>query len=235
MAGCKASSPRQIEASTVIRVKLTPVVLSGLLCIAPAACLAQADAPVPRPEVRVGERWTYNIVDYWSNRVTATREWVVSTANERAILTVVTEQGKPETDESFTPEWNGVATTIATYLPDTGLLRFPLRPGARYTAQFEMVSGPQRNLRSRHDREIEVLGWEEIAVPAGRFRALKIVAGGSFQRLDTSIAGTVTWTFWYAPEVKRWVKIVIEDNILIGPQRGPFSKFGAELVKYAVQ
>jgi hypothetical protein len=206
-----------------------------LLVLAPALCAAQNDAPVPRPEVKAGDRWTYNIMDYWANRVTATREWVVSLANDKIIQTVVAESGKPETDESFTPHWNGVATTLATFYPESGLLRFPLQVGGKHAVEFEMVFGPQRNWRSKHERTVEVVGWEEITVPAGKFRALKIVAGGSFQRLDTTMAGSVTWTYWYAPEVKRWVKIMIEDNILTGFPRGPFNKFGAELVSYKVQ
>ena len=208
---------------------------AALLLAFPGFCAAQTDAPVPRPVVKAGDRWTYNIVDYWSNRVTATREWVVSLANDKIIQAVVTEPGKPEVDESFTPEWNAVATAIGTYYPDTGIWKFPLRVGAKYPAEFEMVFGPQRNWRAKHDRAVEVVGWEDIVVPAGKFRALKIVAGGSFQRLDTSIAGSVTWTYWYAPEVKRSVKTMIEDNILTGFQRGPFNKFGFELVSYRVQ
>jgi hypothetical protein len=216
---------------TVVRT----LAIAACLGFAPVAALAQTDAPVPRPEVKAGDRWTYNSMDYWGNRVTATRESVVSIANDKIIQTVVTEAGKPETDESFTPEWNGVSTTLATFYPESGALRFPLRVGGKHNVTFEMAFGPQRNWRARHDRTVEVVGWEEVTVPAGKFRALKIVAGGSFQRLDTSIAGSVTWTYWYAPEVKRWVKIMIEDNIMTGFQRGPFNKFGAELVNYKVQ
>jgi hypothetical protein len=206
-----------------------------LLLLVPGLCAAQADAPVARPAVKAGDRWTYNLMDYWSNRVTGTREWVVTAATDMIIQAVVTEPGKPEYDESFTPEWNGVSTALGTYLPDTGLLIFPLRTGARYDAEFEMIFGPQRNWRSKHSRKVHVVGWEEIAVPAGKFRVLKIVAGGSFQRLDTSMAGTATWTVWYSPEVKRWVKFLIEDDILVGFPRGPNNKFGLELVSYKVQ
>jgi hypothetical protein len=209
--------------------------LAACLGLAPSTALAQTEAPVPRPEIKAGDRWTYNVMDYWTNRVTSTREWVVTTATDMIIQIVVTEAGKPEYDESFTPDWNGVSTALGTYLPDTGLLIFPLRVGAKYDAEFEMIFGPQRNWRAKHSRNVHIVGWEEITVPAGKFRALKIVAGGSFQRLDASIAGSVTWTYWYAPEVKRWVKIMVEDNILTGFQLGPFSKFGTELVSYKVQ
>jgi hypothetical protein len=48
----------------------------------------------------------------------------------------------------------------------------------------------------------QVLGWEDVEVPAGKFRAMKIKY---FQRI---IAGTSAGNafFWYAPEVKYFVK-----------------------------
>ena len=58
---------------------------------------------------------------------------------------------------------------------------------------------------------------------------------GSFQRLDTSIAGSARNVIWYAPEVKRWVKQTYEDVILTGPRRGPNNKFGEELVSFKLQ
>ena len=46
-------------------------------------------------------------------------------------------------------------------------------------------SGSERNLIGftgrfsvRHERTIKVIGWEEVVVPAGRFRALRIEAEG---------------------------------------------------------
>ena len=42
----------------------------------------------------------------------------------------------------------------------------------------------------RHDRRVKVVGWEEVGVPAGKFRALRIESEGRFQRVDTSISGT---------------------------------------------
>ena len=55
------------------------------------------------------------------------------------------------------------------------------------------------------------------------------------RRLDVSVAGKTRTTTWYSPEVKRWVKFMYEDEILTGFQRGPFNKFGEELVSYKVQ
>ncbi|HVJ13211.1 MAG TPA: hypothetical protein VNC62_16680, partial [Burkholderiales bacterium] len=59
-----------------------------------------------------------------------------------------------------------------------------------------------------------VVGWEEIEVPAGKFRALKVHAEGTYQRLDRPNAGWARNTFWYVPTVKRWVKSLYQDPSL---------------------
>ena len=206
-----------------------------LLVAFPAVCIAQADAPIARPEVKAGDRWVYHRMDYWTNRSTATREMQVTVANDKIIQIVATEAGKPEIDESYTSDWNAVATSTNVFYPDNGLLKFPLRVGATYPVAYESVFGKARDFRVKHERTARVVGWEEVTVPAGKFRALKVELDGSFQRLDTSIAGSARNVIWYAPEVKRWVKQTYEDVILTGPRRGPNNKFGEELVNFKVQ
>ncbi|MGA7986033.1 MAG: S1C family serine protease [Burkholderiales bacterium] len=54
-------------------------------------------------------------------------------------------------------------------------------------------------------------GWEQVTVPAGTFRALRVTVVGhrstSFH-MRASVTGKFEMTIWYAPEVKRFVKIV---------------------------
>jgi len=54
-------------------------------------------------------------------------------------------------------------------------------------------------------------GWEQVTVPAGTFRALRVtVAGRRSTNFHTraSATGKFEMTIWYAPEVKRFVKMV---------------------------
>jgi len=81
---------------------------------------------------------------------------------------------------------------------------------------------------------VRALGWEEITVPAGKFRALKIEAQGSFRRTgDGSGSGTARNVIWYAPEVRRWVKMTREETFL--RKRGGGDHSGEELVAYRLQ
>lgn len=138
-----------------------------------------------------------------------------------------------EIDTTWTPEWNSVSDgRSGSFIPENGVLRFPLQPGARYTSQFEIVRPRQGAFRSKVTLNATVAGWEEIAVPAGKFRALKVDAPGTYQRVDVSGAGKVRYMVWYVPEVKRWVKWTFENTNFRGE---PLLREGEELVAYRLQ
>ena len=204
-----------------------------LLLAVPAWCAAQADVPVPRPEVKVGDRWSYQRVDYDSGRVFGRYTMEVVFA-ERGVIHVVTTRAKKleEGDNTFTADWNAVSTDGRVFNPHTGLLRFPLRVGDGYRTQFE-TGILKKGGRSSNDRQVKVVGWEDVEVPAGKFRALKIVAEGSFQRLDTVSSGTSRNVIWYVPEVRRWVKMTGENRPIGRGGRGEHT--GEELLDYKLK
>ena len=204
-----------------------------LLALLHPVARAQGDAPVPRPEVKVGDRWSYQRVDYDSGRVFGRYTMEVAFA-ERGVIHVVTTRAKKleERDNTFTSDWNAVATDGRVFNPHTGLLRFPLRVGDSYRTQFEAAI-LKKSGRASNDRQVKVVGWEEVEVPAGKFRALKIVAEGSFQRLDNASSGTSRNVIWYVPEVRRWVKMVGENRPIGRGGRGEHT--GEELLDYELK
>jgi hypothetical protein len=198
-----------------------------------AVCAAQSDAPVARPEVKPGDRWVYRRTDFWANKVTGSATLRVAFANDKVIQAVLT-RGRNETeiDETHTAEWNAIATADGSnFTPHNGHLKFPLVVGASYPAVFENTIPRLGAFRVKHERTAKVVGWEEVTVPAGKFRALKVEVDGSFQRLDTAISGSALTVIWYVPEVKRWVKWTYEDKTF----RGRNNWWGIELVEYKVQ
>ena len=86
------------------------------------------------------------------------------------------------------------------------LLNFPLFEGKRWGE--DTCSGlPTYNPRAPqieydYAETFQVLGWEDVEVPAGTFRALKI------KYIQRVIAGVSAGNgyFWYVPEVKYFVK-----------------------------
>jgi hypothetical protein len=208
------------------------VAFAALLAL-PALCAAQADAPVPRPEVKVGDRWSYQRVDYDTGRVFGKYVLEVAFAGRGVIHVVKTRARKlEEGDNTFTADWNAVSTDGRVFNPHSGLLRFPLRIGDSYSTTFDAAILKKQG-SARNERQVKVIGWEEVTVPAGKFRALKIVAEGHFQRLDTRSSGNARNVIWYVPEVRRWVKMVGESRPL--GRGGAGEHTGEELLDYKLK
>ena len=207
--------------------------LAALLLLVSVSGTAQ----VPLPDVKVGDRWAYQRMDYDADRPRGKYEMRVVFA-ERGVIQVVSRQSwkEGEVDTTYTSEWNAVTVPGRVFNPHTGWFRFPLRVGATYNAAFEVLMPKQgEGAESRNEREVKVMGWEEVVVPAGKFRALKIVSEGRFRRLDKGVSGSSRNVIWYVPEVKRWVKITLENRPLGGKGKGKGEYSGEELVEYKPQ
>ena len=176
-------------------------------------CVAQ---DVIKPEVKVDERWVYRRTDPRAKPPTIVYELRVSFVDARTIHTVIERQGgRRDGDATWTPEWNNVVSGDGTVFElQKGLLQFPLSAGREYPAAWENKRPQSGAFHVRHERVVKVVGWEEIEVPAGKFRALKVHAEGAYQRLDRRNAAWARNTYWYVPEVKRWVKSVYQDPTL---------------------
>jgi hypothetical protein len=194
-----------------------------------AAAHAQGD--VQRPQVKAGDAWVYRRTDRIAKHE-AILKLQVTFANEKAIHVVqINQAGDKEIDSTSTAEWNMVSSARdGVFTPNSGLLHFPLRPGERWNSSYT-VKFPRQDYDARHERRVSVIGWEEVQVPAGTFRALKVVSEGSVQRSDRPRAGKVTEVVWYVPEVRRFVKWTYETR----NRMGPVQSWEFELTAYLLQ
>lgn len=193
----------------------------------------ETDATVAKPQVKVGDRWTYRRTDYLTNKVRFTYENRVASTGPDEILVVTRRRNSSgESDDFFTSEWNPIALGGTTLIPRAGFFKFPLKVGASHESTYETAI-KNSQARSRFELTVKVMGWEDITVPAGRFRALKLEANGTFLRLDQRFGGWVQIGFWYVPEIKRWVKTTYSDGTR-GPT-SPYETIGDELVEFKVQ
>jgi hypothetical protein len=217
----------------------TPAAIA-LFLLSPPLCWAQADAPVAQPEVKAGDRWAYRRMDANGYKPGETYEVRVTFAERNAIHVVITEIDGRESDATFTSEWNDVASPSGRINQrGRGELQFPLRTGATYRLAWE-VENPRINMLSGyHQRTVKVVGWEEVVVPAGKFRALKVMSEGTHRPFGSNYTGPMSDVFWYVPEVKRWVKHVHESSRPRGNvTRRPnayLEKSGEELIDFKVQ
>lgn len=206
--------------------------LAGLLCIVALGAAADDDALVLWPQVKVGDRWTYRLTDEASVKI---YDLKVTFVGQDAIQAVSTIRGTgQEIDTTWTPEWNAVNDRLTgSFFPESGLLRFPLKPGRRYTSEYEVARPHTRDsFRAKNTLAVSVVGWQEVTVPAGTFRALKIDAPGTYERLDVRRRGPLRVTLWYAPEVRRWVKRTFENR---APGGRLLRHESQELVEYRLQ
>jgi hypothetical protein len=161
--------------------------------------------------------------------------------NDRSILLGVKAAGSQNLAKEvmFGLDWsrfrnlNGVETTV------NRPLAFPLAAGKSWNVDYVENNPNQQVLRVHRVLPYRVSGWEEIVVPAGKFRALKIEANGNWDA-DTAprvidnavvmrngvaaaqsterkvlpsskVGGRIYNAYWYAPQVKRWVKAIEES------------------------
>ncbi|HTD05168.1 hypothetical protein [Undibacterium sp.] len=117
-------------------------------------------------------------------------------------------------------------------------LSFPLSPGKTWDVQYLELHPNKMHKSEQWNNRFKVMGVETVEVPAGKFRAIKIESEGRWtaelepgqavvQSAQTTpdqttmvtqlqktnaepVAGRTYKAFWYAPEVKRWVKSVEE-------------------------
>lgn len=195
-----------------------------------------AAQPIERPHVKVGDRWTYQRVNYDTGKLGGRYEMAVVFADRGVIQLVSTYKYKDaEVDTTFTADWNAVSTASRVFNPHTGWFKFPLQVGDSHKAAYDSAI-PKKKWSSRNERQVTVAGWEEVEVPAGKFRALKIVSEGRYHRLDdTSLSGSSRNVIWYVPSIKRWAKITLENRPAGGKGKGRGEHSGEELVEYKVQ
>lgn len=134
---------------------------------------------------------------------------------------------------------------------------FPLSPGKTWDLTYTEQHPNRAHQSETFSDTYTVVGWESVQVPAGTYRALKIEAEGHWQAQlapaqtvrqgaqvtgsDTTmvtqvqkttpraVTGRMYKAFWYAPEVKRWVKSVEEYYSSAGVRN---ERYTQELERY---
>ena len=188
---------------------MTRALLALLLVAIPILSAGQSDARIVKPEIRVGDSWTYRSTNVLEPG-TYEQETRVSFINDKVILLVSTRKsdGK-EFDSSWTTDWNPVSSyTGFTYRPHGLVFRFPMHVGDAYGWKYEILRPRANTVVNVTTGKAKVVGWDTVEVPAGKFRAIKVELENIVQPSDGSRLFEWQATFWYVPDVRRWVKFV---------------------------
>jgi len=181
--------------------------------VAPLSWCAVASAQnMERPELRANDTWVYNVheggnlasggnyefVESYTVVRVLPQQWGISTGYQMAGET--TAGGGGESKKSsyrISRDLNNYARQNATSpFQEARWVQWPLEPGQSWRFERPIAQGIQI-------WEAKVKGWEDVEVPAGKFRTIRVVID-----LVANPNPLVTWqvTMWYSPEVKSFVK-----------------------------
>jgi len=169
--------------------------------VPPAAATAALSEPVMVPVWKVGDEWEYA---YKSPAASGTYIWSVDRLEVLdGTQHYVTKSGTRELFFRVSDLASGLervdGVVVLRFTPARLNYSWPLASGKAWeqdNREERPVDRQTTNRNSAWDVEAE----ESVAVPAGTFRALKIV----WRNRNTS---AVLAELWYAPAIKQWVKI----------------------------
>jgi hypothetical protein len=233
------------------------------LALAGVCLTARVEAQsIGAPRVSENDTWTYQ--DTAENK-TGWHQTHIETTVVRTGSTSIAISNKPvgstmpPTEQLTGPDWTRFRSVNGHETVVNKPLSFPLSTGKTWEIEYT-EDHPNRQLSSEHTRTAyKVTGWEDVTVPGGTFRALKVEADGQWSaaiapaiaaasgtRVDAQGATTVMQTgkiapattsgrtykaFWYVPGVKRWVKSVEE---YYNPNGVRSERYMSELESYKV-
>jgi hypothetical protein len=153
---------------------------------------------------RVGDTWVIATIDNWINKETS-RATKTVTKIENGLVFISGDDG----DEIRTQDGALVKSVAATFDPPRiDLPGDELIIGKRWKGRSIQKNGTFSRWR---DDEFKIVGFEEITIPAGVFKAFKIESTGMFE------FGTfVTRTFWVEPN---W-GVLLKTDYTTRPRRG---------------
>jgi len=217
--------------------------IAAAIAFAPTLTRAADPTSVPAPTMKAGDGWIIDLTveqgtsGFSERRLDMTTERVDDSGMVVGIKPYRAPVGYQDRIEGL--DWSETALLDGVQATTHRPLSFPLTVGKTWTVDF--VDPRRHGLQiSIHNRTtFKVVGWEQVVVPAGSFRALKVegrakldalmapsaavVNGGVVSSSDSSLVtrtasspgGPVHATqfeeYFYVPEVKWFVKAVQEQ------------------------
>lgn len=187
---------------------------------------------------RAGDTWTYRYVDGWHTQPERTLVYSVSAVSESEVRETLTVDSHLVDEQAYTA---AVKLIEREFIKDRPMVDFSPYLLAFHDVDKKMVewkklpyssNSPSAAFLHSWDLDGKILGKETVTVPAGTFQAVKARITGQRQPRHFPAAQEstqVVHTIWYAPEVKRIVKMTSD---LKNPRHEPTDKDVFELISY---
>jgi hypothetical protein len=211
--------------------------------------------PIERPNVKPEDKWAYNSTTEQAanQRMQTPSQWTqkhfettVVRAGAMNILVSRKERAsnQPPLEVLVGPDWSVSRSLDAEVVVISRPLKFPLTQGNSWELEYT-ENRPNKQLKSAKTHlNYTVVGWEEVEVPAGKFKAIKIEAVGKWiSELEPSLntatntqtnksgttvimqtqkeqprtsSGQIYRAYWYVPDIKIYVKSIDENYFSSG-------------------
>ena len=212
-----------------------------------ACCLLVSGAhaqSIAAPVAEEGNSWEFQTLDLWSGKTTSrmTRKTIGVAGEYARMLYETTDVGKA--GEFIKPRVN--EGTIRADLNSNIMYRgekleritykWPLEPGKKWSYQIKEDLPLAANATTpqviTNNTDAEVKGWEVIEVPAGKFKALKLVYKNAWSTENPVSKGISISTSWYCPEIKTVVQSTYES---FGADGSPQTRTKDQLIRYSAK
>jgi hypothetical protein len=150
------------------------------------------------PQFVVGDQWEMRVTDHQKRGARMVTRRVTGITGDE-----VEHTGAFVTDLSGNTLRQQAGDKQRTFTPSSMLYVFPLSPGLSWGGRF-VDETP--DVVSEVDVKIRAVGEEEIEVPAGRFRAIKVERAGEWKVSKSGNTGRSVWTYWYSSQAKIFLK-----------------------------
>ena len=175
----------------------------------PYSYAANLPTKVDRPVIKVGDTWTY-IKSIGTNVRTFTYKVVNIQPTGGYQVEAQSSTSSGSWLEEYDPNGNLVADFASIFTPSREIFRFPLEAGKLYSGtEFLRKSKKDPLLHFTSQAMIKSITQDRVTVKAGTFDVLKIDVEASYDGRASSgnnYSNRIVETYWYSPEVGRWVK-----------------------------
>jgi hypothetical protein len=167
-------------------------------------------ASAPPPGVESVDTPEYRVGDVWIDRVRGQeREFRIERKRDDGFFDVSFWGTQMTTDEKLNIVIYRSLTSEGSSSSKSDIavpwFAYPMYEGKIWNETFKWQTQDAMPVVGTSNMKGQVIGWEQVSVPAGNFRALKVeVSNRSFGK-----GGAVDFmrmTYWYVPDVKRFVK-----------------------------
>ena len=195
----------------LIRASIAGLAILVAGCASPYPSAEPPVSVVPSPALLPGDTWVYTQINPYNGLVARTLTDTLRAAGAGYVIERRSDlPSDPLHTETIVAPWRETGESEGqmrrTFSVPLSRIPFPIAPGQAWSEQSKVTDAHGVTYLWRSQGVAR--GWERIRTSAGEFVALRIERAVNLGDYDYTWSDTeVIETYWYAPAVKRWVRL----------------------------